>query len=164
MGVRTTNRRESSQVALARSVRIVAAVITSLLLATSIAGAATVRPQDNSIIAAVSTGDWRCFYGPGIQVWQDYNKGGPSMILCGKSGRWDNLSGLAENLDWWANWNDRISSFELFNTSAASPHSWRLCTNTSGGGSCMGPYSTSVYVSNVGSTYNDKISSIRDDS
>jgi hypothetical protein len=141
---------------------MVAAVGTSLLLATSAASAATFQPPDNSVALASSSGDYRCFYGPGIQVWQDINKGGPSMILCGNFGQWDNLSGLAENLDWWANWNDRISSFELFNTSTAGPHAWRLCTNANEGGSCMGWYTTSVYVSDVGSTYNDNISSIQD--
>jgi hypothetical protein len=146
----------------ARGLRVVAAACASLLVATSLASAAIVQPYDNSVRLASSSGDWRCFFGPGIQVWQDINKGGPSMILCGNAGRWNNLSNLAENLDWFANWNDRISSFELFNTGAAGPHSWRLCIDANGGGSCMGPYSTSVYVSNVGSSYNDKISSVRD--
>jgi hypothetical protein len=84
------------------------------------------------------------------------------MIFCGNHGHWDNLSSQVAGLDWGANWNDRISSFELFNTSAAGPHAWRLCTNASQGGTCTTWYTTSVYVSNVGSTFNDKISSIQD--
>jgi hypothetical protein len=97
-----------------------------------------------------------------MQVWQNTNKGGPSMIFCGNHGSWNNLSNEVAGLDWGANWNDRISSFETFNTSAAGPHAWRLCTNTSNSGTCTTWYTTSVYVSNVGSTFNDKISSIRD--
>jgi len=101
-------------------------------------------------------------YGPGMQVWQDINKGGPSMIFCGNFGEWDNLSNEVASLDFGANWNDRISSWETFNTGVGGPHAWKLCIGTNGGSTCTGYYTTSVYVSNVGTTFNDKISSIED--
>lgn len=130
------------------------------VLATSTALARTSSTGDVQPLSA--SGDYRCFYGPGMQIWQDINKGGPSMILCGNHGYWDNLTDQVENLSG-ANWNDRISSFEIFNTSAGrTPHNWRLCTDANEGGICSATYQTSVYVSNVGSTLNDRISSIYD--
>lgn len=56
---------------------------------------------------------------PGIQVWQDDHHGGPSMILCtslyGPWTGWPNLGNYTTNLNFFANWNDRITSVQTFN-------------------------------------------------
>jgi hypothetical protein len=139
--------------------RFAAAAIAVILVAMPVS-AGTSPPA--GIAPDSASYDYRCFYGPGMQIWQDINKGGASMIFCGNFGAWNDLSNQVAGLDFSANWNDRISSFEIFNTSVGGPHAWQLCTNSYEGGSCLGFYTTSVYVSYVGSTFNDKISSIRD--
>jgi hypothetical protein len=106
-----------------------------------------------------SSGDWRCFYGPGIQVWEDVNKGGRTMILCGTRAYWSNLTNKREQLGL-SNWNDRVSSFETFNTSVGITNAFRLCTDANNAGTCWLVVG-STYVANVGSTYNDRISSIK---
>lgn len=72
----------------------------AMLLATTPTAAEPMNPAPPGILLASSSNDWRCFYGPGLQVWQDINKGGPSMIFCGDHGRWDNLSNQVAGLDW----------------------------------------------------------------
>ena len=118
----------------------------------------------------ITQADHRCFFGTGIQVWQDASKGGPTAIFCGthfgrynSNNYWDNLGKNADQLSYGANWNDRISSFEIFNTGDGGTHYIKFCTDTSGQGTCSGYYTTSLYVSYVGSTLNDRISSIVDD-
>ena len=123
-----------------------------------------------TVTPAITQADHRCFFGTGIQVWQDANKGGPTAIFCGthfgrysSTNYWDNLSYNADQLSNGANWNDRISSFEIFNTGDGGTHYIKFCQDTSGGGTCSATYTTSVYVSYVGNTLNDQITSIVDD-
>ena len=63
--------------------------------------------------------DARCSGWPGVQVWQDSNKGGPSMTLCMTSSKRyikvPKLSDRTDNLSFFANWDNRISSLETFN-------------------------------------------------
>lgn len=64
--------------------------------------------------------DSRCGGRPGIQVWQDDKKGGPSFTACKGSHptstiAYPNLSNVTTNLSFGANWNDRITSYETFN-------------------------------------------------
>ena len=70
----------------------------------------------------VSTGvafaDSRCGGGKGIQVWQDANENGPSAQWCANSNGVLDISDLStktDNLNFGANWNNRISSWQTFN-------------------------------------------------
>jgi hypothetical protein len=144
-----------------RLLRTAAVLIIAVALPLTVSAGASRGPQLNGVPLTSSLNDWRCFYGPGIQVWQDINKGGATMILCGTRGYWRNLGNLGEQLNG-GNWNDRISSFETFNTSVGGTHSFHLCNDANDSGTCTQYYSGSVYVANVGSTFNDKITSIFD--
>lgn len=147
-----------------------AAVIGAASIAVPVAvqAGASQASDGATVVPAISRADHRCFFGTGIQVWQDANKGGPTAIFCGThigsltdSSPYDNLSRLAEQLSWGANWNDRISSFEIFNTGDGGTHLIHFCIDADGH-NCTSSYNSSVYVAYVGNTFNDKISSIYD--
>ncbi len=151
-----------------RGVRLRTAVVASVALlvlsSTGAAWAAEARQQTQPAVVYESTkytsGDWRCMYGPGMQVWQDAYKGGPSMILCGFHARYNNISGRQDGLDYGANWNDRISSYEVFNSNRLSLK-WYVCTDANFGGTCLYGIGDG-YTAYVGNTYNDQITSIGD--
>jgi hypothetical protein len=107
-----------------------------------------------------TTGDIRCMYGPGVQVWQDANFTGPSMILCGFHAQYTNIGSRQDNLDYLANWNDRISSFQVFNSNRLSLK-WYLCLDASFGGGCESNLVDGSY-SHMNSGYNDGTTSIGD--
>lgn len=71
------------------------------------------------VVAQPAQADTRCNGNPGVQVWQDANKGGPSAIFCSTLGNiyQADLSKNTAGLSWGANWNDRISSAQTFNFS-----------------------------------------------
>jgi hypothetical protein len=137
------------------------AVLTALVVGLPIAVFASqqVPPQTVTIASTVAINDWRCFYGPGMQVWENANKGGRSMIFCGR-GYWANLQDLAENLSG-DRWNDRITSVETFNSNAGEGgHTWRLCTDWNNSGDCL-VFNGSAYVADLTATWDNKASSIK---
>jgi hypothetical protein len=143
-----------------RQLLLAALVLTFGLLPGSVEASSTSPTAGPVVISTAASGDWRCFYGPGIQVWEDANKGGATMILCGTRGYWKDLWNLGESLNG-GRWADRLSSFETFNTNLGGSHAFRLCVDPNDSGSCYQSVGTQ-YVSYVGSALNDKISSIRD--
>ena len=116
-------------------------------------------PEPLKIVPTAATNDWRCFYGPGIQVWEDANKGGRNMIFCGR-GYWSNMQDYAEQLSG-DRWNDRMTSVETFNSDVAGGgHTWRLCTDWNNSGDCL-VVQGSFYVAQLGAVWNNKVSSIK---
>jgi hypothetical protein len=87
--------------------RRIIALLTALVLSLSVVGPASADASSY------------CNGNPGVKVWQDANKGGPHGIFCWTMyGPWINYQNLANfnyNLNWGANWNDRISSYTTFN-------------------------------------------------
>ena len=64
--------------------------------------------------------DARCPNGlAGIEVWQDINLTGPGAVWCvaPSTGKYviNDLSTKTDNLGFFANWNDRITSYQTFN-------------------------------------------------
>lgn len=127
------------------------------------------------VAAPASAADSRCGGKPGLQAWQDRNKNGPSVIFCSVVGSIyvANLSNVTTNLQFFANWNDRISSVETFNfnsnfnrvtlwpdrdfkdNSEGPDHTIVITGNTSVHD--LGAYWTSQYQGG----FNDRVSSIR---
>jgi hypothetical protein len=112
-----------------------------------------------------TTGDYRCFYGPGVQIWQDADRNGPSMIRCGweVTREWDYLGGFVENLGTCGivcvnTWNDRASSLEVFNVTRLGMQAYFCADSGYHHGNCMVRGDGTVL--NVGSTYNDSISAM----
>lgn len=66
-------------------------------------------------IPAVTSADTRCSGNPGVQVWENSGKGGRSAVMCGVGYNRGDFTSWGDNLNWWENWNDRISSYETFN-------------------------------------------------
>lgn len=70
------------------------------------------------VSAGSALADSRCGGGKGITVWQDGNENGPSATWCANSNGVLDISDLSQkhdNLNFGANWNDRISSWQTFN-------------------------------------------------
>lgn len=138
-------------------------VLVVVVAATPLATAASQMSlaDDGRIQLASSSGDWRCFFGPGIQVWENANKGGRSWIICGLRSL-DNLQDYAENLTN-DRWNDRITSYETFNSSAgqgASWNVWEMCNEWFHNGNCLA-ISGSVYEPDLNATYDNQWSSVQ---
>ncbi len=104
-----------------------------------------------------TSGDGRCFFGPGMQVWQDSGFSGPTLILCGNRAGYWNLN-LGENLSFGATWNDRISSYQVFNSNRLGLF-WVQCYDNNYSGPCTGHIGDSS-VSYVGNYWDNQISSI----
>jgi hypothetical protein len=64
--------------------------------------------------------DSRCS-GAGITVWQDSNISGPSATWCTSGGTLyiPVLGDKSDNLGFFANWNDRITSYQMFNQTSS---------------------------------------------
>jgi len=72
------------------------------------------------ISVATASADAKCNGRPGVIFWQDVDFKGPSVTFCGGTPpafafNDGNLSNNTYNLNFGANWNDRISSYKLFN-------------------------------------------------
>jgi hypothetical protein len=134
-------------------------VLAASPMATAASQATLANP--GAVQLAASSGDWRCFFGPGIQVWEDANKGGRSWIICGLRNL-DNLQDYAENLTN-DRWNDRITSYETFNSSAGIGvgwNVWELCNEWFHNGNCL-LIPGSVYENDLSATYDNQTSSIQ---
>ena len=152
-----------------QALRRAAAVAVALLISATVAtptlatmGHAVAAPS--AVSQAYTSGDTRCYYGPGIQVWQDANHSGKTMLLCGNHAEWGNLGGMVENLGagchlMCTTWNDIISSFQTFNMSHGVGVVWYLCWDGFSG-SCL-KYTSDVTVDTMGG-WNDQLSSIKD--
>lgn len=70
-----------------------------------------------AVTAPAVFADTRCSGGPGYDVWQDTNKGGPYARTCGtSSASWrPRYSDWTANLFFFANWDNRVSSVQTFN-------------------------------------------------
>ena len=78
-----------------------------------------------AVFGLIGTGttlaDGRCGGGPGVQVWENtYFSGGTWTICANASGNFSDsdLSNNTSGLGFFANWNNRISSYQTFNTPA----------------------------------------------
>jgi hypothetical protein len=146
------------------------AVVVAALVAASIpspAIASMARPIAEPKIASAaqySSGDTRCFYGPGIELWESPSFTGRYMLLCGNQAQWPNLGGMVENFGagchlMCTTWNDVISSFQTFNMSHGVSVKWSLCWDGLTG-TCL------TYTSDVSSGdlqgWDNQISSIKD--
>lgn len=112
--------------------------------------------------------DGRCSGRPGVQVWQDANKGGPSFVACwpstGTGGIfYPRLSSVTYGLSFGANWNDRITSYETFNFTG---HSMTFYVDNSYSSASYGgrvvTTSGNGYVSNLGNLYSTQPSGYSD--
>lgn len=110
---------------------------------------------------AAAADDPRCSYGAGIQVWENSGLSGSTTIFCLNSNQQlfvPKLSDVTNGLFWFANWNDRISSFQVFNSTTSMEYCFWFNdsyagTKWSGYGNRTVPY--------VGDTNNDKYSSLK---
>jgi hypothetical protein len=131
----------------------------NLVLTTGIAlGAIAIAP------GGVAAADARCSSHAGVTIHEDINQGGSHTDLCAPNGSNYNgdLSKLTDGLFWLANWDNWISSYEVFNfTGGRSPSGW---TRTKGG-RFLQTYNTShEYVNSLNfsfGNYNDLFSSVR---
>lgn len=106
--------------------------------------------------AAPVSADSRCSGYPGVQVWENPNKGGGNAFGCGVGWYRATFWTWTEGLFWGATWDDRISSFETFNFTG---HTIRFYTNGYKGGTAVS-WSNNVYVDNlINWNYNDVFSS-----
>jgi len=130
------------------------AVLVRILVVVASA-AALVASSDQPATAA----DYRCFYGPGIQVWVNSppsTDGTRTWIMCGKNIQLKELWNYVENNNG-ARWSDQISAFETFNMPSGQQtvfyHDpcWKGAADVVTG---------NVLVSWVGSAYNDTFSSV----
>jgi hypothetical protein len=118
-----------------------------------------------ALIAPPSTlgSDPRCGGGPGIQFWEDASLSGRTFGFCqnifdGTSAYLRNLDNYGDNLFFWENWSDRITSFQTFNTGAGR----RTCLYENPTYTGLKYTATgNVTVLNIGSSLNDKASSIK---
>lgn len=129
-----------------RARAVIAPLLLALLLASATPAAAT---------------DPRCSYGAGIQVWENSGLSGSTTVFCLNSNGElfvPKLSEVTDGLFWFANWNDRISSFQVFNSSSSNEYCfWH---NEDYGGTKWSGYGNRT-VTYVGDTHNDKFSSLK---
>lgn len=73
-----------------------------------------------SLVPGMTLADSRCSGGPGMQVWENSNYSGGTWIVCAVTGNFSDadLTNNTSGLGFFANWNDRISSYQTFNTPA----------------------------------------------
>ena len=112
----------------------------------------------------------KCGGTKGVDIWQDGNAGGPTMRLCWTFGGYANLSNQTTNLNWGANWNDRISSYQTFNNAG---HSFRFYADanfvsTSVGGRVVTttgnqyvPFIGVYWEQQIPNGFNDRVTSIK---
>lgn len=65
--------------------------------------------------------DTRCNGSAGTDVYEDINRGGRSARMCGAMNRSD-YRGWNDNLFFFESWNDRVSSYQVFNYT-----DWKIC-------------------------------------
>lgn len=78
--------------------------------------------------------DSRCGGYPGVQVWENANKGGGTAYGCGVGWYRSEFWNWHDGLFWWASWDDRISSYESFNFTG---HAIRFYNNGYKGGATL---------------------------
>jgi hypothetical protein len=105
--------------------------------------------------------DPRCSGGGGIQVWENSGLSGSTTVFCLNSNSQifvPKLSQVTDGLFFFANWNDRISSFQVFSSSGSQEYCfWHNETYT---GTKWSGYGNRT-VTYVGDSNNDRYSSLK---
>lgn len=68
--------------------------------------------------------DTRCSGSAGFQVYENINLGGRSALGCGVGWARSYFGDWNTNLNFWENWNDRISSYQTFNFTGHRVRFW----------------------------------------
>jgi hypothetical protein len=128
--------------------------INAVLAAGLLVGAFALTP------GAVSAADARCSSQPGVEIHEDINQGGSHTLLCGNGYYNRDLSKLTDGLFFFANWDNRISSYEVFNFTGRTASFW---VNPDKGGSRLQTNNTNhEFVNSLNfsfGNYNDLFSS-----
>lgn len=67
------------------------------------------------VMPGAALADTRCSGSPGVEVFENINLGGRSALGCSVGWARTDFSNWATNLGWFETWNDRISSYQVFN-------------------------------------------------
>jgi hypothetical protein len=68
-----------------------------------------------SLVPSVALADVRCSGNPGVVVHEDINQGGREAYMCGRGWANSDFYYWRDNLWTWESWDNRISSYEVFN-------------------------------------------------
>jgi len=113
-----------------------------------------------TMIAPVTAmADSRCNGGTGIQIWQDANLGGATTKFCANSNSVIAVSPLSNEtggLFFFANWDNRISSYQTFNNTSG----WTCLYKNNNYNSQIHSVFKNDTVEYVGNAANDQASSI----
>ncbi|MFN8628887.1 MAG: hypothetical protein U0838_00780 [Chloroflexota bacterium] len=108
---------------------------------------------------ASAMADSRCNGGKGIQIWQDGNLGGATTKFCANSNSVIAVTPLSNEtggLSFFANWDNRISSYQTFNNSSG----WTCLYKNNNYGTEISAAYKSDTIEYVGDAANDQASSI----
>lgn len=110
-----------------------------------------------TLAPAASAADSRCSFGAGVSVYENINLGGSTAPGCSVGWYRADFSQWTTNLGFFANWNDRISSYQTFNFTG---HTVKFWTDPSRNGSVIITTNNST-VNNVDDygNFNDRFSS-----
>ena len=129
--------------------------LNSLLTVGLVAGALALSP------GTASAADARCSGNAGVEIHEDINQGGSHTLLCNNGYYNRDLSKLTDGLFFFANWDNRISSYEVFNFTGRTASFW---VNPDKGGSRLQTFNTNhEFVNSLFfsfGNYNDLFSSV----
>jgi len=90
-----------------------------------------------SLVPSVALADTRCSGNPGVVVHEDLNQSGRGAYMCGRGWANSDFYQWRDNLWNWESWDNRITSYEVFNFTGRTVTFWsnpnyvlpRLITN-----------------------------------
>lgn len=77
-----------------------------------------------SVAPSVALADTRCSGNPGVEIHEDINQGGRSVLMCGYGWARSDFYQWRDNLWPWETWDNRVSSYEVFNFTGRTVTFW----------------------------------------